>query len=197
LQKFETLDSILKINKGFIKTSDAIHAGISKTYFAEYVLKQGLERVAHGLYMSQDAWEDSMYVLQTRYPGLIFSHETALYLLNHAEREPTQYAITLKTGTSSTYLNKQGIKVYKVNAGLFDEGLIEVPSPSGHKLRAYNFERTICDLFRSRKNIEYQDLQSAVKEYLRSKEKDIPLLLRCAGLFSVDKALRQYLEVLL
>ena len=191
------LDTILQNNKGFIKASDAIQAGISKTYFGEYAKKRGLERMAHGLYMSQETWEDGMYVIQTRYPKLIFSHETALYLLNHAEREPTQYAVTLKTGTNSAGLTKQGVKVYKVKDEIFDEGLTEAQSPSGHTLRVYNLERTICDLFRSWRNIEVQDLQAAIKEYVHRKEKNIPLLIRYAKAFCVEKIIRQYLEVLL
>ena len=98
MNKFEVLDALLQKNNGFLKTSDAIQAGISRTYLGEYVRDRDLERVAHGLYMSQDAWEDGMYIIQTRYPLAVFSHETALYLLNLAEREPVRYSVTLKAG---------------------------------------------------------------------------------------------------
>jgi len=197
MSKLETLDFLLQKNKGFLKTSDAVGAGISRPYFSEYVRERGLERVAHGLYMSKDAWEDGMYVIQTRYPLAVFSHETALYLLNLAEREPVKYTITLKAGTNATGLTKQGVKVYKVKEDLFAEGITYAQSPSGHALRVYNAERTICDLVRSRRNIEIQDLQTAVREYVRLKGKNIPLLMRYAKFFSVEKIVRQYLEVLL
>ena len=55
----------------------------------------------------------------------------------------------------------------------------------------------MCDLLRSRSNVEIQDLQSAIKEYLRSKEKNLPQLMRYAKEFRVEKILRPYLEVLL
>jgi len=64
-------------------------------------------------------------------------------------------------------------------------------------LRVYNPERTLCDLIRSRRNIEIQDLQSAFKDYVRLKEKNIPLLMWYAKALSVEKMVRQYLEVLL
>jgi predicted transcriptional regulator of viral defense system len=197
MNKIESLDLILQNGKGFIKTSEATKLGISRAYFGEYVKKRSLERVAHGLYMSQDAWDDGMYVIQVRYPDAVFSHETALYLLNLAEREPIKYTVTLKAGTNSTGLTKDGVKVYKVKPELFNEGINEVQSPSGHKVRSYNAERTICDLIRSRSNIEIQDLQTAVKDYVRLKDKNIPLLMRYAKAFSVEKIVRQYLEVLL
>jgi hypothetical protein len=147
--------------------------------------------------MSQDAWVDGLFVIQVRYPEAVFSHETALYLLRLAEREPNPFSLTVKAGTNAVGLSKQGVKVYKVKKELFNEGVVLADSPSGHSVRTYNAERTICDLFRSRKNIEVQDLQSAVKEYVRLKEKNIPQLLRYARAFSVEKQVRQYLEALL
>jgi predicted transcriptional regulator of viral defense system len=193
----EKLNSLLQGNKGFLKTSDAVAAGVSRTVLGDFVHKYGLERVAHGLYMSQDAWEDGLFVIQVRYPEAVFSHETALYLLNLANREPAPFSVTLKTGKNTAGLSKQGIRVYKVKEELFGEGIIETKSPSGHTVRVYSTERTICDLFRSRRNIEIQDLQAAVKDYIRLKDRNIPLLMRYAKAFSVEKIVRQYLEVLL
>ena len=142
----EKLNDLLQKNNGFLKTSDAVSAGVSRTVLGDFVRKNGLERVAQGLYMSQDAWEDALFVIQVRYPKAVFSHETALYLLNLANREPSPFSMTLRTGTNSARLSKEGIKVYKVKKSLFALGLIETNSPSGHTLRAYNAERTICDL---------------------------------------------------
>ena len=197
MSKVKILESLLFAGKGFIRTSDVVNAGVSKTYFGEFVRKNDLERIAHGLYAARDSWDDGMYVIQVRYPDAVFSHETALYLLNLSEREPDRYSVTVKSGTNSTGLNRNGIKVYKVNGERFTEGIIEVLSSAGRYLRAYNPERTICDLLRYRRHIEAQELQSAIKEYMRLREKNIPLLMRYAKVFSVEKILRTYLEVLL
>lgn len=172
MSKFDTLDLLLQKNNGYLKTSDAIEAGVSRAYFGEYVRKRDLMRIIHGLYKSKDAWDDEMYVILTRYPLAVFSHETALYLLNLSDRESTKYSLTLKAGTNATGLTKQGVKVYKIKEELFDIGITEANSPAGHALRVYNPERTICDLVRSRRNIEIQDFQTAIKEYVRSKEKN-------------------------
>ncbi len=94
-------------------------------------------------------------------------------------------------------MEEQNIKVYRIKKELFNLGVIEVESPAGHKVKTYNTERTICDLLRNRSNVEIQDLQSALKEYVRSKEKNIPQLMRYAKELRVEKLTRQYLEVLL
>ncbi len=195
--KANILFLLLQKNNGFLKTSDVVGAGVSKSTLSDFARRYGLERVAHGLYMSQDAWPDGLYVIQTRYPEAVFSHETALYLLGLANREPKPLSLTLKAGKSSTTLAKEGVKVYKVKDDLFDIGLTEARSPSGNTVRTYNAERTICDLFRSRRSIEIQELKDAVKTYVSLKDKNIPLLMRYTKAFSVEKSVRQYLEVLL
>jgi len=197
MTKFEQLNSLLQSNNGFLKTSDVLAAGVSKTHFGEYVRKNDLERVAHGLYMSQDAWVDNMYQLQVRYPQIVFSHETALYLLDLAEREPLRFAVTVKNNLNTTNLSRQGVKVYKVIEDRYYVGITEVESKARHMLRAYNPERTVCDLIRSRKNIEIQDLQTALKTYVRFNGKNLSLLLEYAKIFQIEKILKQYLEVLL
>ena len=138
-----------------------------------------------------------MYVLQVRYPKAIFSHESALYLHHIAEREPNPNAITLKAGANASNLDKQHVKTYKVKPELFELGLIELPSPTGHMVRAYDMERTICDMVRSRNKVDVQELHSALKAYVRQKGKDIPRLMRYAESFSVQHLVRQYMEVLM
>lgn len=197
MNKKEKLDDMLYKKNGILQTSDVVEAGISKTYFMEYAKKAELERVAKGIYLSPDVWADPFYLLQMRYPQIVFSHETSLYLLGMAEREPLQFTITVKAGYHAKSMEEQRVKVYRVKKEFLDLGVVKVESPEGYLVKAYNAERTVCDLLRSRSNVEIQDLQSAIKEYMRSKEKNLPQLMRYAKEFRVEKLLRPYLEVLL
>ena len=197
MDKFAVMDEIVRRNEGYIRTSEARENDISRTYFSEYVKKNNLMRVAHGIYMTEDTWQDDMYVTQIRYPEAIFSHETAAYLLQLTDREPFELSLTLKAGKSSTSLIKTGVTVYKIKENLFEIGLISLQSPTGHKIRSYNDERTICDLIRNRSSIEIQEIQSALKTYLRKKERNIPKLMRYAKLLSVDSIISLYMKMLL
>lgn len=197
MNKKELLDTLVEKNLGYLKTEDALNAGVSRTYAAAYVKTYDFERVVPGLYLSKDAWPDPMYVIQYRYKDAVFSHETALYLLNMAEREPTQFTVTLETGKNSARLQKDDIKVYKVKPELHSIGISGATTTLSHTVRTYNAERTIVDLLRSRNNIESQDFYSALKEYVARNDKNVPQLMRYAEAFSVSKIARQYLEVLL
>lgn len=66
-------------------------------------------------------------------------------------------------------------------------GLTTAQTPFGHTVPVYDLERTICDLLRSRNNMEMQTFQGALKMYARRKDKDLRTLMRYAGMFRVEK----------
>lgn len=77
--QFEQLDQLLETQDGMLRTAQVVSAGISKPVFYDYVHSRELERVAHGIYLSKDAWVDAMYLLHLRVEQAVFSHETALF----------------------------------------------------------------------------------------------------------------------
>lgn len=138
-----------------------------------------------------------MYLLHLRFSQAVFSHETALFFHDLTDREPLQYAITVKTGYNPTKLKKEGVQVFTIKAELHEVGLTTAQTPFGHTVPVYDMERTICDLLRSRSHIEMQTFQSALKAYASRRDKELRTLMYYAKLFRVEKILRQYLEVLL
>ena len=182
---------------GMLRTGQAFAAGISKPVFYQFVRSRGLEQAAHGIYLSKDAWVDAMYLLHLRCSQAIFSHETALFFHDLADRESLPYSVTVRTGYNPTRLKSEGIQVYTIKAELHEVGLTSMQTPFGHDVPVYDKERTICDVLRSRNHIEIQTFQDALKAYARRKDKDLRTLMRYARLFRVEKILRQYLEVLL
>lgn len=108
MTKKEMLEQLSKEKKGILRTADAQALGISRPYFLEFIQKHGYEKMAHGIYLSPDAWEDGMYILQSRCPHVVFSHESALYLLGLTDREPMQHTVTVKSGYKTTNLKEEG-----------------------------------------------------------------------------------------
>ena len=197
MRQYEQLDRMLMAQDGMLQTAQVVSAGISKPVFYHYVRARELERVAHGIYLSRDSWVDAMYLIHLRFEQAVFSHETALFFHDLSDREPTEYTITVKTGYNPTRLKAEGVQVFTIKAELHDVGLTTAQTPFGHTVPAYDMERTICDLLRSRNSMEMQTFQGALKMYAGRKDKNLRTLMRYAKLFRVEKLLRQYLEVLL
>jgi hypothetical protein len=72
-----------------------------------------------------------------------------------------------------------------------------VKTPGGNIVKAYNAERTLCDILRPRNHVDVQIVTDAFKRYTGRKEKNIPLLSEYARMLKVEYRLRSYLEVLL
>ena len=70
MTQFEQLDTILEGQRGILKTSDVAKQGIPKSVFYNFVREKELEQVAHGVYVSPDAW--GMYLLHLRCSKEIF-----------------------------------------------------------------------------------------------------------------------------
>ena len=191
------LETLLREKEGMLLTKDIIEAGISKQLLSKYVKKGYIERVAQGVYLSKDAFEDEMYVLQARSKKAIFSHETALYLHDLTDRDPLQYTVTLPSGYNASNFKNDGIYVYFIKNDLLNLGVEYGKTPFGRNIRVYNKERTICDIVRNRNGIDSAIFNEGIRRYLSKKEKDIPKLLQYAEKFRVEKIIRQYVEVLI
>ncbi|WP_033543908.1 type IV toxin-antitoxin system AbiEi family antitoxin domain-containing protein [Planococcus sp. CAU13] len=187
------------INKqgGLILTRDAEAAGIPRYYLTILAREGVIERVTHGIYMTPDAFEDDLYMLQARSPQLIFSHETALYLHDLSDRDPITYSVTVPVGYHSQLLTDNGLQVYTVKKEWHEFGVTEAATIHGRPIRLYDVERTLCDLFRQRNKVDADLLNDSMKRYLARKEKNIPQLLRYAEQFRVSSPIRKYVEILL
>ncbi len=193
----ETLEQHIFDHKRIIQTAEALELGISKPDFYDFIRENQFERVSHGVYISKEAWVDAMYILSLRSKQAVFSHETALFLHDLTDREPLAYSVTVKTGYNPSRLKDDGIKVYTIKKELYEVGLTSIQTPFGNTVQTYDMERTVCDIVRSRSQMEIQTFQDALKQYTNRKDKNFRLLMRYAQKFQVDKILNKYLEVLL
>lgn len=197
MSKFETLDEIVNSGNGYLLTSQVLASGISKPTLADYVDKRHMERVAHGVYLAEDAWPDDLYVLALTNSKIVFSHETALYLHGLMEREPRCISVTVKAGYNATHLRRKGIQVYQVQADIAELGVTEIRTNYGNKVRGYDPERTICDMVRCKDSMDVQVFRYAMKEYMEGVQKNVNRLMEYAKRFGIESSIRTYTEVML
>lgn len=197
LSQLEKLRNILGEQRGILRTSDLAKNNIPRTYLSILQEKGEIERVSRGIYKSIDSIEDEFFSFQARYKTSVYSHETALYLHDLADRTPLSYTVTVPIGYHSTSLKESPHKIFYLNRALFDIGLTIMTSPHGNEIKATGLERTIIDLLRSRKKMDIQLVNKALNEYIKRKERNINLLYAYAEKFRIQKILRQYIEILL
>ena len=59
-------------------------------------------------------------------------------------------------------------------------------TPNGNEIKTYNPERTICDILRSRNQMDIQFINQALKRYVRKKERNTDLLYSYAQQFRIQ-----------
>lgn len=193
----EKIREILREQNGTLLTSDLTKHGIPRTYLSILEKNGEVQRISRGVYSAANYMIDEMVSIQSRYKGAIFSHETALYLLEMTDRTPLFYSVTVPTKYNATSLKGSGAKVYFVNRGLYLLGLITMKSPHGNDIKTFNLERTICDVLRNRNQMDVQFVNVTLKKYVVHKDRNIDQLYNYAVRFRIQKIVREFIEVLL
>ena len=191
------LNALISEHDGIILTKYVTEAGIPRTYIGELVKEGALEYLERGIYITKDSFDDDMYRLQAKYSSAIFSHDSALLLHDLTDREPLNKSVTVPAGYNSQKIKDTGTKVYSIKKELYNIGLAIEKTNFGREVKCYNMERTICDILRSRNQMDISIIIDAIKRYAKRKDKNLPQLMRYAESFRVTKILRSYLEVLL
>ena len=195
MNKYEQMNGLLRENNGYLFTAQVEKAGISRTYLAKFVHENNLERVAKGIYISQDTWIDELYILQVCNPKIIYSGETALYLHGMIDREYTDICITVPPRFNQTRLRSRGVIVHQEKFDIYQLGIVEIETNYGNMVRTYNKEK--CDIIKNRGNIEVQQFQTAMKTYMRDKKKDMSRLMLYGEKLKIRDEIVRYVEVML
>ena len=77
-----------------ITTSELINIGISKPMIPSLIEKKIIRKVAQGIYIDYNTFEDEFYILQKRFSNVVFSYNTACYLWGLSDRVPYKMEVT-------------------------------------------------------------------------------------------------------
>lgn len=191
------LTVIAKEHGGIIETKIAAQHGISKAMLYKLCKEDKIHRIVKGQYILPDDMQDELLSISKRSEKIVFSHETALYLHGISDRTPFEHSITAPSGCIPSAAIKSECKIYYIKPELFDLGKTALNTPSGNAVPAYDLERTICDVIRSRNKLGTETFLAALKLYASNPKKDLNKLNFYAKKMRVANVLHQYLEVLL
>jgi predicted transcriptional regulator of viral defense system len=191
------LASIAKEHGGIIETKVAIAHGISKAMLSKLCKEDKIHRVAQGQYILPEGMQDELLSISKRSTHIVYSHETALFLHGISDRTPFEHTITVPSNYTPSVVTKEACKIYYIKPELFDLGKTILKTPAGNEVPAYDLERTICDIIRSRNKLGTETFLAALKQYAASPKKNLNRLNDYAKQLRVANVLHQYLEVLL
>lgn len=194
----QTIESIIRthVDKrgGYLCLHDCDKLRISPMQIYWLMKKGSLTRQAPGIFKLTHAEEDEFYLLSLRFPKLVYSHETALYLLGYSDQPPFCLNVTVPRGFHSPVLASLS-KVHQVRAAIIKSGIEIVRTMVDNPVPVYCIERTLCELLHAPANLNKQIFLPALHQYIRSKQRDNLKLMEFAALFRVEKQMLTYLEI--
>lgn len=190
----EKLRKLIQTKDGVIFTKEVQKEKIPRQYLSILTRKGELERVAQGVYVTQDTFEDGMYIIQMRSDKIVFSNETALYMHDLTDRDPLIYSVTVPRGYATNRLRESGLDVTTVKAELHSLGVEKMETMHGREVQVYDIDRTICDIVRNFNKMDRDMFYVALKRYAKSKNKDLYRLNKYAEKFRIKSKVIQYMQ---
>lgn len=187
------LKEFLNENYGYIKTRDFEKLGISRPSIQSYIDKKIIRKVSRGLYIDNNLIEDEFYILQQKFSNIIFSYNTACYLLNLSDRAPYKIDVTTLNHNNIG----EDLEIHYVSKDKFNIGITEIKSPYGNPINVYNAERCICDLLKNKNEVDIELYNKIIKNYFKQSKKDLETLEEYAKIFNIQEKFENIMEVLI
>ena len=168
----DIMKQIMSANNGMLSVRMIEPLNISRQYLSIMENNNDIEKISRGIYLSPSTFEDSYFSFQQKYKKAIFSHMNALYFYGMTEEFPYQYTVTVPQSYHVDTVNEK-CNVFYVSDDIYEMGVVEVETPSGNKVRAYDKERCICDIIRSKGRMDSEQVKKAMKQYIQSKDKNV------------------------
>ena len=171
----DIIKQIMNTNNGMLSTRMIEPLNISRQYLSIMENNNDIEKVSRGIYLSPSTFEDSYFSFQQKYKKAIFSHMNALYFYGMTEEFPYNYTVTVPQSYHVDAVNEK-CNVFYVSDDIYEMGIVEVETPNGNKVRAYDKERCICDIIKSKGRMDPEQVKKSVKQYIQSKDKNVAKL---------------------
>lgn len=164
--------NFMLVNGGYITSKQVTELGFHRMYLKMMIEKNMIEKIDKGIYITKETLEDAYYTLQLRYPKIIFSRFTALYFYGLTEVYPSRFDITVDNNYHVENIEKNH-SVIKCNKDIYDLGLAVIKTSLGHKVKAYDRERCICDIIKYKNKLDIEQVKKSVKMYLKDENKNL------------------------
>lgn len=187
VSSIDRICELMKKNRGYITSSMVDEEKIHRMYLKMLLKKGIIRKVDKGIYLDVNVVNDKLFTYYLRNQHFIYSHFTSLYLHNVIGTIRGKYDITITNEYHNPLLKDNNL--FFVNDKVYNLGKEKVKTKCGNVVACYNLERTICDLIRSIKRFNEQDVNIMVKRYLKDKNCDLDKL------YSYAKKMNIYDEV--
>ena len=150
-------------HNGYINSRILKEHGVPNVYLTRLVRDKRLEKAFKGIYVTPDTVVDQYFIYSLKYPRVVYSGESSLFLNGLSSKQSVPMEITLPYGVNVPEID--GATVVISRRGNIGLGVVSLETPFGNEVRSYDRERSICDLFMRPDHYDAEDRNYAIREY--------------------------------
>ncbi len=199
MKSYEKIVNFVNKKNNVITTKEFKEAKIGFYYINKLIEDNYISRIGKGIYGKNDSFEDEYFIIQNRYKNAIFSYNTALFFLNKTEVTPNIIDITIPNDYNVSSIDTKQIRVHYASRENMELGVIKIKSPFGNTIKAYNLERTICDIVKSENKcgLDIEQRNKVIKKAFSNNEIDGATLIHYSKKLKCEKKIRAIMEVMI
>jgi hypothetical protein len=184
----------MKNTGGIITSNELKKVNIPTVYLTRMVDTGELIRAERGIYINSNGDYDEYYFLQRRCKVGVFSYLSALYLHQFTDIIPSEMDITVYKGYNAHRIS-ENVRVHYATKGLYDFGITNCRTVFGNTVQVYDLERTVCDIIKSRDDMQTELFAKTINKYVRYERKNFNKLYEYSKKLKVYEKLKTILEV--
>lgn len=198
MKNYDIAKEIINDKGGIATTVDFLSSGL-KNYEISNICKDGLiSRIRQGCYCLPDKMPSEEHLLSKLLPESIVCLESALYHYGYNDYAPTSWSVAVPRTISLSKLKIEGLPLvpHFIPASNYELGKMQ-SNFNGYILNVYDRERTICDCFKYRNQLDSETFAKAINAYSADDKKNLTNLSKYSKQLRVYKKVTEMMEVLL
>lgn len=192
------LKQLFRKHHGYARMKDMRLAGFHPRVIASAVANGEIEKVKRGLYkLSGYAWDENSSFLDISRANkrAVICLLSALSYHELTTFNPSEITVAVPHNTTRFLIKYPPVKVFYYPEKFYAIGMDEIATKNG-SFKIYGKEKTICDMFRYRKQLGEDLAIEALRTYVRSKGSNLKRLQEFAVQCQVKSVLIPYLRAL-
>jgi len=185
-----------KQNKGYFFVN-ALHSKAEKYQLEKMARNSEITRIKKGVYidMGHPLFDERVLIFQM-YPRAVFCLMSSLSIYGLTTSLPNMHNIALPRNTRVSVPDYPNIQVYYWGDLPYILGITEIEI-TGHKIKIYDVEKSVCDAIKYRGKIGEDITLEVLKNYMQLLNKDLNKLMQYAKLLRIAPITEQYIKPLL
>jgi predicted transcriptional regulator of viral defense system len=159
------------------------------------MLKTGeIQRIKRGVYiMASNTNFDERVLLSRIYPQAVFCLFSAWEFYELSTSIPTRHYLASNRLTKLNNIDYLPIQIHYWNSISFNTG-ISTANIDNNKIRIYDMEKSVCDAVKFRGKVGEDISIEVVKNYIKSKNRNIDKLMKYAQILKIDKTMETFIK---